>query len=249
MPLSLPALPSIPNPELKISINIPEKTLKLYEKGSLVAEYPIAIGMPQYQTPIGFYEIERIEWNPWWLPPDSDWAKDAEKTPPGPNNPLGPVKMIMENALRIHGTNKPNSIGRAASHACIRMKNEEAKALAWYLQARSSLKTDEILLEKYSKNRRTTYYVALEHVIPVEFLYEPISVSKETIEILPDVYGKVKKLKDVILTKLEALNFDINTLDPEKLSKLKKPTKDKLTILVSDLLFQASPETAPAQSQ
>ncbi len=245
MPLSLPALPSIPNPELKISINIPEMKLKLFEKAVLVAEYPVAVGMPKYPTPIGNYAIERIEWNPWWLPPESDWAKDAEKTPPGPKNPLGPVKMIMEDALRIHGTNKPGSIGHAASHACIRMKNEEAKTLAWYIQARSSLKNDEKLLEKYSKNRGSTYYVALEHQIPVEFIYETISVTKETIELLPDIYGKIKKLKDTIIEKVQVLNIDPSTLDPEKLSKLKKPYKDKLIVQMSDLVLNPLiPESA-----
>lgn len=245
LPLSLPAIPSIPNPELKISINIPEMKLKLYEKGALVAEYPVAVGMSKYPTPVGMYAIERIEWNPWWLPPESDWAKDAEKTPPGPKNPLGPVKMIMDDALRIHGTNKPGSIGHAASHACIRMKNEEAKTLAWYIQSRTSLKNDEKLLEKYSKNRGSTYYVALEHQIPVEFYYESVFVTKDSIDLLPDVYGKVKKLKDVIITKLQLLNYDTSKLDLEKISKLKKPSKEMTTIPLSDLLIQTTPpETA-----
>lgn len=236
MPLSS-AIPAIPNPDLKIVINIPEMKLRLYEKGALVSEHTVAVGMPQYQTPIGSYSIERIEWNPWWLPPDSDWAKDAEKTPPGPGNPLGPVKMVMDDALRIHGTNKPGSVGRAASHACIRMHNEEAKELAWYIQSRSSLKNDEKLLEKYSKNRKSTFYVALDHSTPVEFIYEPVSVTQESIEVLPDVYGKMKKLKDVIIEKVQLLNIDANVLDPEKLSKLKKPYKDKLVVQLSDLVF------------
>lgn len=237
--------PSIPNPDLKISINIPEMKLKLYEKGTLVIERDVAVGMPKYPTPIGTYTIERIEWNPWWLPPESDWAKDAEKTPPGPRNPLGPVKMIMDDALRIHGTNKPGSIGRAASHACIRMKNDEAKELAWYIQTRSSLKNEEKLLEKYSKNRGTTYYVALDHPTVVEFLYEPVSVTKESVELLPDPYGKVKKLKDVILEKIQLLNIDPSVIDAQKLSKIKKPVKDKLIVQMSELLYNPLlPESA-----
>lgn len=229
--------PIIPNPELKIVINIPEMKLRLYEKGKVVSEHAVAVGMPRYQTPVGTYSIERIEWNPWWLPPDSDWAKDAKKTPPGPGNPLGPVKMVMSEALRIHGTNKPGSVGRAASHACIRMHNEEAKELAWYIQSRSSLKSDEALLEKYSKNRGTTFYVPLEYPAEVDFIYEPISVTKETIEVLPDIYGKMKKLKDVILEKVQLLNIDPSILDSEKLSKIKKPYKEKLIVQLSDLLF------------
>ena len=240
--------PFLPNPELKILINIPEMKLKLYEKGKLISEHPIAVGMPKYPTPVGHYAIERIEWNPWWLPPDSDWAKDPEKTPPGPRNPLGPVKMIMDDALRIHGTNKPGSVGRAASHACIRMHNAEAKELAWYIQSRSSFKNDEALLEKYSKNRGTTFYVPLDQPTTVEFVYEPIRVTQESIEILPDVYGRMKKLKDSILEKVQLLNIDPSILDPNKLAKLKKPYKDKLVVQLSDLLFNPlSPESAPVK--
>lgn len=235
--------PALPNPDLKIIINIPEMKLKLFEKGKLVSEHPIAVGMPKYPTPVGQYAIERIEWNPWWLPPDSDWAKDAEKTPPGPRNPLGPVKMIMDDALRIHGTNKPGSIGHAASHACIRMKNEEAKKLAWYIQSRSSFKNEEKLLEKYSKNRGTTFYVPLEHPTQVEFIYEAVNVTKELIEILPDIYGKVKKLKDKILEKAQIAQIDISQVDEKKISKIKKPWKEKLNIQWSDLKPDPIPES------
>lgn len=238
----------IQNPELKILINIPEMKLRLFEKGKLVSEHPIAVGMPRYPTPIGNYSIERIEWNPWWIPPDSDWAKDAEKTPPGPRNPLGPVKMIMDDALRIHGTNKPSSIGRAASHACIRMNNEEAKTLAWYIQSRSSYKNEEKLLEKYSKNRGTTFYVALEHPTQVEFIYEAVKVTPENIEILPDVYGKIKKLKDKILEKAQMANLDTSILDEDKLKKIKKPSKEKLVVQFSELLFNPlNTESSPVK--
>ncbi len=238
--------PSYPNPELKIVINIPEMKLRLYEKGKLVDEHTVAVGMPQYQTPVGTYSIERIEWNPWWLPPDSPWAKDAKKTPPGPGNPLGPVKMVMTDALRIHGTNKPGSIGHAASHACIRMKNEEAKDLAWYIQSRSSTKIDEALKEKYAKNRSSTFYVPLDYPVEVDFVYEPVSVTQENIEVLPDVYGKVKKLKDSIIEKVQLMNIDPSVLDPNKLSKLKKPYKEKLILSLSDLIYNPlSPESSP----
>ncbi len=248
-PESMPtALPSIPNPELKIVINIPEMKLKLFEKGVFVSEHKVAVGMAKYPTPVGNYAIERIEWNPWWLPPDSDWAKDAEKTPPGPRNPLGPVKMVMSDALRIHGTNKPGSVGHAASHACIRMHNEEAKELAWYIQSRSSSKTDEKLLEKYSKNRGSTFYVALDHPVNVEFIYEPIAVTSESIEILPDIYGKVKKLKDKILERAEFAKVDTSKLDPEKISKIKKPSKEKLSVKISDLEPNLPAESLPSTS-
>ena len=44
--------------------------------------------------------------------------------PPGPQNPLGPRALYLGDTLyRIHGTNRPGSIGGAVSHGCFRMYN------------------------------------------------------------------------------------------------------------------------------
>ncbi len=176
--------------DVSININLPSTKLELYIDGKLYKTYPIAIGMGKYPTPIQPFNISQIIWNPWWLPPDSDWAKDAKETPPGPNNPLGPVKMMMENGVRIHGTNKPRSIGHAASHACIRMRNDDAKELAWEIQKRYSEKKDESLLSRYSKNRGQSFYVKLEREVPVNISYKQVVLTEGKLILFPDFYGK-----------------------------------------------------------
>ncbi|MBF0492358.1 MAG: L,D-transpeptidase [Deltaproteobacteria bacterium] len=220
---------------LKIEVNLPRLSLDLYKDGSLHKEYPIAIGQAQYKTPTGEFSIKRIEWNPTWYPPDSAWAKNSKVTPPGPKNPLGPVKMVINGDLRIHGTNKPGSVGHPASHGCIRMHNEDAKELAWMIQSNNSDKTDEALQDKYSKNRSSTFVVGLNVEVPVNFIYDPVLVKEDKIEIYPDYYGKLKKLKDSILEKLIFSKIDISKIDEEKLEKLKKPSKEKLEIRIEDL--------------
>ena len=48
-----------------------------------------------------------------------------------PRNPMQGVKIYFrEPWYFIHGTNKPGSIGSAASHGCLRMRTKDAKALA-----------------------------------------------------------------------------------------------------------------------
>lgn len=225
--------------EIKLLINIPMKMLRVSEDGKTTAEYPIAIGAPQYKTPTGSFQISRIEWNPWWYPPDSEWAKGEEKTPPGPKNPLGPVKMVLKEDLRIHGTNKPKSIGQAASHGCIRMLNEDAKKLAWLIQNQHSSKDEEALLEKYTKNRKSTFVVPLDRPVPVDFIYDPIVVKKDTLEIYPDIYWRLKTLKESILKKLEEAKMDTSKFDEQKIASLKKPTKEKLTIPFKELEREA----------
>jgi hypothetical protein len=43
---------------------------------------------------------------------------------------LGPHRLYLGQGYGIHGTNVPESIGQAASHGCIRMRNEDIEALA-----------------------------------------------------------------------------------------------------------------------
>src|SRR5262245_3053184 len=71
---------SIPTPteQLSLKINLPATRLDLYSNGNYIRSYPVAIGMPKYPTPIRNYNISYIIWNPWWIPPDSEWAQDAE---------------------------------------------------------------------------------------------------------------------------------------------------------------------------
>jgi lipoprotein-anchoring transpeptidase ErfK/SrfK len=47
--------------------------------------------------------------------------------PPGPNNLVGILWMALNKpGIGIHGTNNPETIGRAASHGCIRLANWDA---------------------------------------------------------------------------------------------------------------------------
>jgi len=57
----------------------------------------------------------------------------------GPGNPLGARAMYLSGSVyRIHGTNKPSSIGQRVSSGCIRMLNEDVVDL--YTRARVGTK-------------------------------------------------------------------------------------------------------------
>ena len=104
--------------------------LYLYEGMKLRRTFGVATGQSRYPTPLGKYEIV-VKWrNPWWYPPQSDWAKDAKPIPPGPGNPLGTRWMgLSAPAVGIHGTPDPASIGYSVSHGCIRMLIPEVEWL------------------------------------------------------------------------------------------------------------------------
>jgi len=106
------------------------KQLSLYNGPSLVRTFGVATGQSKYPTPLGTFEIANLQRNPWWLPPDSDWAKDAKPIPPGPGNPLGTRWMgLTAPGVGIHGTPDAASIGYSASHGCIRMRIPDAESL------------------------------------------------------------------------------------------------------------------------
>ena len=93
-------------------------------------QFGVSTGQAAYPTPLGSFTIVDKQQNPWWYPPDSDWAAGAEPVPPGPGNPLGTRWMgLSEPLIGIHGTPDAGSIGYSASHGCIRMLVSEAEWL------------------------------------------------------------------------------------------------------------------------
>jgi hypothetical protein len=96
----------------------------------LVRSLGVATGQPIYPTPLGHFTIATKQRDPWWNPPDSDWAAGASPIPPGPGNPLGTRWMgLSEPLIGIHGTPDSASIGYSASHGCIRMRISDAEWL------------------------------------------------------------------------------------------------------------------------
>lgn len=102
---------SIKQPEYTILIEIDEKRLYLFEDGQLKKDYPISSGMRNMPSPIGTWKITNKE----------KWGEGFGGYWMGLNVPWG--------TYGIHGTTREESIGRAASHGCIRMFSKDAKEL------------------------------------------------------------------------------------------------------------------------
>ena len=104
--------------------------LRYYRGARLLRTFGVATGQSVYPTPTGTFSIVDKQLNPWWLPPDSPWAKGKKPIPPGPGNPLGTRWMgLSAPGVGIHGTPDDASIGYSASHGCIRMHIPDAEWL------------------------------------------------------------------------------------------------------------------------
>jgi lipoprotein-anchoring transpeptidase ErfK/SrfK len=98
-----------------IVVSLEDRKLALVENGEVKKVYSVAVGKPSTPSPTGTFTIERRVMNPTYHHGDKTVA-------PGPGNPVGTRWMGLSKAgYGIHGTNEPKSIGKAASHGCIRM--------------------------------------------------------------------------------------------------------------------------------
>jgi lipoprotein-anchoring transpeptidase ErfK/SrfK len=124
--------PKVTSAELDEAVVILRGSNRLifFDDAKVVRWFGVATGQSAFPTPLGNYEIVNLQRNPWWYPPPSDWAADADPVPPGPGNPLGTRWMgISAPYVGIHGTPDAASIGYSASHGCIRMRIPDAEWL------------------------------------------------------------------------------------------------------------------------
>jgi lipoprotein-anchoring transpeptidase ErfK/SrfK len=119
-----------------------EGVLKVYsgdaeeKSGKLVAAFPVTMGSSQYPLPIGTWKATTYA----FLPPfkyqpellqGADKSKEDMMLPPGPNGPVGVAWLdLTKEHYGIHGTNEPQTIGRAESSGCIRMTNWDVLRLS-----------------------------------------------------------------------------------------------------------------------
>jgi lipoprotein-anchoring transpeptidase ErfK/SrfK len=112
-----------------IVVSLADRRLALLEDGQVKQVYTVAVGKDSTPSPTGTFTIVRRVVNP-------TYTHKGQVVPPGPNNPVGTRWMgLSKPGYGIHGTNAPKSIGKAASHGCIRMARPDLENL--YAQVRT----------------------------------------------------------------------------------------------------------------
>ena len=116
-----------------IVVHVDTNRLDLYEGFEVTHSWDVATAKPGYVTPVGEWDLYQKRENPTWYNPalDSWGAGLPAVVPGGPGNPMGTRALYITapGLIRIHGTTSPDSIGRYASHGCIRMHNEQVEEL------------------------------------------------------------------------------------------------------------------------
>jgi lipoprotein-anchoring transpeptidase ErfK/SrfK len=106
--------------------------LYLVLNGGQAMRYGIGVGREGFTWSGEQAVARKAEW-PDWRPP-ADMLSRQPYLPRfmagGPGNPLGARAMYLgETEYRIHGTNKPETIGKRVSSGCIRLTNEDVADL------------------------------------------------------------------------------------------------------------------------
>ena len=223
---------------LSIEINLPAFRLDARLDSVTAASFPVAIGMRRYPTPVGSYTVTELQWNPWWRPPDSWWARNDTVTPPGPRNPMGKVKMALGSKLYVHGTPLVSSIGKAASHACIRMRNADAAALARLVQDEGGASMPAERMNDIMARWTPTYRVALARVVTVHVVYRLVELRGDEVQFHPDVYrrGRTAVLSEGLVL-LASAGYDTSAVDRELLERVagqgaRSPSSVKVSQLI-----------------
>jgi lipoprotein-anchoring transpeptidase ErfK/SrfK len=116
-----------------IVVRLNENKLYLYDGFDAVRSFSVATAKPGFTTPTGVWTIYDKRENPTWYNPALDsWGADLPAViPGGPGNPMGTRAIYIDapGLIRVHGTTDDPSIGRYASHGCIRMHNSEIEQL------------------------------------------------------------------------------------------------------------------------
>ena len=99
----------------RIIVSIADRKLALVEDGRVLRVYAVAVGARVSPSPTGEFKVVSRLSNP-------TYYHTGIVIPPGKENPLGTRWIGLDRrGYGIHGTNQPRSIGKAASHGCIRM--------------------------------------------------------------------------------------------------------------------------------
>jgi lipoprotein-anchoring transpeptidase ErfK/SrfK len=106
-----------------VLVSIPDRKLALFENGRVVRIYRVAVGKTSTPSPVGEFKIvNRVT--------DPTYYHKGQVIAAGRSNPVGSRWMgLSAKGYGIHGTNQPNSIGKAASTGCIRMGKKDLEDL------------------------------------------------------------------------------------------------------------------------
>ena len=230
------------SPDLRLVMNVPAYRLDVLEDGAVTRSIPVAVGQPKFRTPLGHFRIDYAVWNPWWRPPASEWARKERPKAPGWSNPVGRVKLHVTGLVFLHGTPIEASLGTAASHACVRMSNADAIALARVIHSHAGPPTPPTLLDELIADTARTRTLVLSRTVPVDIEYRLAEVRDADLVLYFDIYRfagtRVPPTAEQGIQALRQLRGDTAAIRLARLRELARAARRATVRLPLDSLFE-----------
>lgn len=116
-----------------VLVSIPDRKLAVLDGDEVIATFPVAVGADVSPSPTGEFQIINRVSHP-------TYYHAGKVIPTGKDNPLGTRWVgLSRKGYGIHGTNAPGSVGHAASHGCIRLRNRDMEKLFAMLRVGDSV--------------------------------------------------------------------------------------------------------------
>ena len=118
-------------------VDLQDFALTIHLQGYYVKRYDVGIGKED-SSPLGKFAVFNKVENPQYTGPDGRVIKGDD-----PQNPLGERWIDLGDSYGIHGTIDPDSIGKAASRGCIRLRDKDVIEVYDFL-----VKDSEVVIRK-----------------------------------------------------------------------------------------------------
>jgi lipoprotein-anchoring transpeptidase ErfK/SrfK len=113
-------------------VDLSDFELTIHAHGYFVKRYQVGIGRDN-SSPYGNFKVQDKLTDPTYYGPTKIIEHDD------PENPLGEYWISIGDSFGIHGTIDPNSIGKAESEGCIRLRNEDIEEVYDFLSIGSDV--------------------------------------------------------------------------------------------------------------
>ena len=156
---------------IRVVVDRSDRKVRVYRGDEVISIEAVAVGMSKYPTPTGSWRFYRVDLNPEWNPPKSNWAKGRKRAPPGrPENPMGRARLVFNMPYTIHGTDDLESLGKAASHGSVRISNEVVMDLAELLLRAGGSWGGDQWFQRMSEDRGKEYQIKIQYPVPIDIL-------------------------------------------------------------------------------
>lgn len=129
-----------------LHVSLTERTLTVHRGDAVLHRFPVGVGTGArlarrngegwtFSTPEGVFTIGRKKEAPRWYAPDWHYVERSMPVPPAYSEEryfdgvLGDYAVYLSDEIAIHGTRDTDSVGRAASHGCLRMTNDDVEVV------------------------------------------------------------------------------------------------------------------------